>query len=116
MKRPPGSAHPFAPPLKIVRAHCTPAIERNAPVLSPFLRKRVVLENWLRRSATEPVEDEFIRARENVGAVVTDAKRNVAHQRHATLFGVRLDVPPLLISDPLHVTDWKSTRLTSSHI
>src|SRR6476620_1159493 len=104
MKNTPGSAYPFAPPLEIVRAHRGPAIKRNAPVLSPFLCKRVILENWLRRSATEPVEDEFIWVRENVGAVVTDAKRNVAHQRHAALFGIRFDVPPLLISDPLHVT------------
>src|SRR5262249_48428056 len=104
MKNPPGTAHPFAPPLKIVRAHCAPAIERNAPVLSPFLCKCIALENWLGRSAAEPVEHEFIRARENVGAVVTDAKGNVAHQRHAALLCMRFDSPPLLIGDPLHIT------------
>src|SRR4029077_5619586 len=91
-------------PLKIVRAHCAPSVERNAPVLTPFLGERVVLEERLGRRATKPVEHEFIRARENVGAVVTDAKGNVAHQRHTALFGVRFDVPPLLMSDPLHVT------------
>src|SRR5215475_9648892 len=104
MKDPPGSTDPFAPPVKIVRAHCAPAIERNAPVLSPFLCKWVVLENWLRRSATKPIEHEFIPARENVGAVITDAEWNVAHQRHAALLRIRFDISPLLMSDPLHVT------------
>src|SRR5262245_65539800 len=88
MKNPPGSAHPLAPPLKIVRAHDAPAIERNAPILSPFLCKRVVLENWLWRRAAEPVEHEFIRARENVGAVITDSEWNIAHQRHAALLQI----------------------------
>src|SRR5215211_5887504 len=104
MKNPPGTAHPFAPPLKIVPAHDAPAIKRNAPVLSPFLCKCVVLENWLGRSATEPVEHEFIPARENVGAVITDTEGNVAHQRHTALFRMRFDIAPLLMSDPLHVT------------
>src|SRR5262245_8825472 len=105
MKNPPGSAHPFAPPLKIVPAHDAPVIKRNAPVLSPFLCKCVVLENRLGRSAPEPVEHEFIRAREDIRAVVTDAEGNVAHQRHSALLRVRFDVSPLLISDPLHVTE-----------
>src|SRR5215831_1408504 len=104
MKDPPGSTDPFAPPLEIVCAYCAPAIERNAPVLSPFLCKWVVLENWLGRSATKPVEHEFIPARENVSAVITNTEGNVAHQRHAALLRVRFDVPPLLMSNPLHVT------------
>src|SRR5262245_3813457 len=104
MKNPPGSAHPFAPPLKIVCAHDTPAIKRNAPVLSPFLGERVVLENGLGRSATEPVEHEFIPAREDVGAVVTDTEGNVAHQRDAALLRKCFNVTPLLVSDPLDVT------------
>src|SRR5215472_11290652 len=103
MKNPPGSAHPFAPPLKIVPAHDAPVIKRNAPVLSPFLCKWVVLENWLWRSATEPVEHEFIPARENVGAVITDAKRNIPYQRHSAVLRVRLNVSPLLIGNPLYV-------------
>src|SRR5215471_9392347 len=79
MKDASNCAHPFAPPLKIVRAHRTPAIERNSPVLPPFLRERVVFEMWLGRRAAEPIEDELIPARENVGAVITDTERNVAH-------------------------------------
>ena len=68
MKDPSGSAHPFSPPLKIVGAHGAPAIERNAPVLSPFLRERVVLEMRLRRSATEPIEQKFV-GREKTSAL-----------------------------------------------
>src|SRR5207342_1941111 len=104
MKDPSGSAHPFSPPLKIVGAHGAPAVERNAPVLSPFLRERVVLEMRLGRCATEPIEQEFIGTRENVGAVITDAEGNVAHQRHAALLRMRFNVAPLLVCDPLHVT------------
>ena len=105
MKDPSGSSDPFSPPLKIVGAHGAPAIERNAPVLSPFLRERVILEMRLGRSATEPIEQKFVGARENVGAVITDTERNVAHQRHAALLRVRFDVAPLLLCDPLHVTE-----------
>ena len=79
MKDAPDSAHTFAPPLTIVRAHAAPAIERNAPVLSPFLSERVGLKGRLGRRAAGPIEREFIRARENVGAVIADAERNVAH-------------------------------------
>src|SRR5262249_54778203 len=75
VKDAPDSAHPFAPPLTIVRAHGAPAIERNAP----FLRERVVLKGRLGRRAARPIKQEFMRARENIGAVVTDAERNIAH-------------------------------------
>src|SRR5262249_2624447 len=105
MEDPSGSAHPFAPPLKIVGAHRGPAIEGNAPVLSPFLREHVVLEVRLGRSATEPIERKFIGARKNVGAVITDAEGNIAHQRHTALLRMRFDVPPLQACDPLHVTE-----------
>jgi len=105
MKDPSGAAHPFAPPLKIVGAHGVPAVERNAPVLSPFLCERVILEMRLGRRATEPIEQKFIGPRENVGAVITDAEGNVAHQRHAALLRMRFNVAPLLVCDPLHVTE-----------
>src|SRR5262249_39195859 len=105
MKNPPGAAHPFAPPLKIVPAHDAPVIERNAPVLSPSLCKSVVLKNWLWRRPPEPVEHEFIPAREDIRAVVTDAEGNVAHERDGALLRIRFDISPLLISDPLHVTE-----------
>ena len=58
----------------------------------------------LRRSSAQPVEHEFIRARKNVGAVITDTEGNVAHQSDAALLGVHFNVPPLLVRDPLHVT------------
>jgi hypothetical protein len=105
MKDAPDSAHSFAPPLKTVRAHGAPAIERNAPVLTPSLRERVVFEVRFGRRATEPVQHELIRARENVGAAITDAEGNIAHQNHAAFFGVRFDRAPLLMGDPLHVAE-----------
>ena len=79
VKDAPDGAHPFAPPLKVVRAHGAPAIERDTPILPPFLRESVVFEMRLGRRAAEPIEDELIPAAENVGAVITDAERNVAH-------------------------------------
>src|SRR6266513_4798607 len=97
MKDMPDSAHPLAPPHKIVCAHSVPAIERNTPVLAPFLRERVVFEVRFGRCAAAPLEHEFIPPRENVGAVITDAKWNIAHYRHATFLGVRFDRAPLLV-------------------
>src|SRR6188472_4166259 len=105
MKDSPSGADPFSPPLKIIDTHSAPAIERNTPVLSPFLRECVILEMRLGRRATEPIEQKFAGTREHVGAVITDAERNVAHQRHAALLRVRFDVAPLLLRDPLHVTE-----------
>src|ERR1700756_3758792 len=79
MKDVPDGSHPFSPPLKIVRTHRAPPIKRNAPVLAPFLRERVILKGRLGRCAARPIEHELIPARENIGAVVTDAERNIAH-------------------------------------
>src|SRR6266498_1293284 len=79
MKDASGSVNALSPPSKTVRAHSIPPIKRNTPVLSPFLRERVVLEMRLGRSTAEPVEYEFIRSRENICAVITDAKWNIAH-------------------------------------
>ena len=97
--------HTLAPPLEIVRAHPVPAVERNPPVLSPFLRELVVLEVRFGRCAAGPIEHEFIPPRENVGAIITDAKRNITHQRNAAFFGIRFDLPPLLMRDPLHIRE-----------
>ena len=79
MKNAPDGADAFPPPLEIIRAHSVPAIERNAPVLPPFLRKGVVFEVRFGRRAAEPVEHEFPRVGKNVGAIITDAKRDIAH-------------------------------------
>ena len=78
----------LAPRLEVVRAHSIPAIQGDAPVLAPFLRERVVLEMRFGRRATRPLEHEFIRSRKNVCAIITDAKWNITHQRHAVCFGV----------------------------
>src|SRR5207244_7679643 len=79
MKNAPDSADALAPPLEIVRAHFVPAIERNTPVLAPFLGERIVFEVRLRRRATEPLEHEFIRARENVDAALDDDEWSIDH-------------------------------------
>ena len=105
MKNASNRAHTFAPPLKIVRAHPVPVIERNAPVLSPFLRELVVLEVRFGRCAAGPIEHEFIPPRQNVGAIITNAKRNITHERNAAFFGIRFYLPPLLMRDPLHITE-----------
>ena len=79
VKNTPNGTYAHAPPVEIVRAHPVPAIKRNTPVLSPFLRELVVLEVQFRRRATGPIKREFLWPRENVGAVITDAKWNIAH-------------------------------------
>src|SRR5439155_7339208 len=99
------SADTLAPPLEIVRAHPVPAIQRNAPVLSPFLRELVVLEVRFGRCAAGPIEHEFIPPRQNVGAIITNAKRNITHERNAAFFGIRFYLPPLLMRDPLLITE-----------
>src|SRR4029453_12439948 len=88
MKNAPDSPDAFAPPLKIAPAHSVPAIERNAPVLAPFLRESVVLEVRLGRRSAAPIEHEFIRPRENVSAVITDAEWNIAHKGYAAFLSV----------------------------
>src|SRR5260370_27740229 len=60
------------------------------------------MEFW--RRAARPIEREFIRAREDIRAVITDAERNVPHERDAPLRGVRFHFAPLFVRDPLHVT------------
>src|SRR5881227_4003251 len=75
------AAHPLSPPREILCAQCWPVVNRDAPVLSPFHRELVVLEVRLWWRASRPVEMKNLALAENVGAVVTDAKRNVAHQR-----------------------------------
>src|SRR5690242_12745572 len=80
MKRPRDCASPFSPPIKIPAAHFGPVVNRNTPVLSPFLSKLVVLEVRFGRRATAPIERELLALRKHIRAVVADAKWNVAHQ------------------------------------
>src|SRR4051812_30152000 len=62
-------------------ARAWPTSDRaECPVLAPLLGKLVILEMGFGRRATTPVEDELVALRENVSAVVTDPKRNIAHQ------------------------------------
>src|SRR4051812_44545259 len=52
------SGHAPPPPGKLISAHDIPAINGDAPVLSPLLGKFIVLEIRLRRGAPGPVERE----------------------------------------------------------
>src|SRR5262249_11215795 len=111
VKDAPDCAYPLTPPFKIIRVHSAPAIQRNAPVLSPFLGECILLESRLGRRAAAPAEHEFVGARENVGAIITYAEWNVAHERHTALLGMRFNVSPLLMRNPLHVTE----EISASH-
>src|SRR2546423_419513 len=97
-------ANALPPPIEIALAHFRPAIQRDAPVLSPLLRELVVLEMDFRRRAAEPIERELARPREDVGTVIADTEWNIAHQTDAAFFGVTLSFGPLLVRDPLHIT------------
>ncbi len=99
----PHAVDALAPPIEAVGPHHVPAIKRDAPVLSPLLGKLIVLEIRLRRRAPRPVERKALRMHKDVGAVIADPKRNVAHQRDALPFGVGFHFAPLPVGDPLHV-------------
>src|SRR5437868_11126554 len=77
----------------------------DTPVLSPFLSELIVLEMRFRRGTAAPIEREFIRTRENIGAVIIYAERNIAHQRNAAAFGVCFNRGPLFACNPLDVTE-----------
>ena len=99
------AAHPLPPPIEIVCAHRIPPIKRDAPVLSPLLSELVIFKIRLGRRSAAPIEHEFVRPREDIGAVITHSKRNVAHQRDSALLSKRIDLAPLFVRDPLHVTE-----------
>jgi hypothetical protein len=73
--------------------------------LPPFLGELIVLEIWFGRCAARPVKREFIRSRENVGAVIADAKWNIPHQCDFAVVSTRFDLTPLLMGYPLHITE-----------
>src|SRR5207244_11190587 len=85
-----GSARtpPPPPPREVVSTHFLPAITRYTPVLTPCLHKGIILKIRLWRRPARPLQHEFSPPRENVGAVITHTKWNIAHQR---------DVPRLCI-------------------
>src|SRR5438105_885127 len=95
----------LSPPLKIAGSHCVPTIDWNTPILPPLLREFVVLEVSLRRRATRPVKRENVAICKHIRAVKTDAKRDVAHQPDAALRRKFAQLVPLLVCDPLHVTE-----------
>lgn len=81
-------AHTFAPPRKIVRAHPVPVIKRDTPVLAPFLGELILFEIGFGRGPAGPIEYEFIRVRENVGAMIADAEWDIAHQCDAVFLSI----------------------------
>src|SRR5437879_13182679 len=90
------AAHSLAPPLKIVRAHGAPPIERDPPVLTPLSSEGVVFKVRFGRRATKPVQHAFIRLGEHVGAAIADTEWNIAllAPGHATR--------PMIKSEPMH--------------
>ena len=99
------AAHTLAPPGEILRTHRRPVINRNAPVLSPLNRELVIFEIRFRRCAPRPIEMENLPLRENIRAVITDTEGNVAHESDAMFPGKSPQLAPLLVRDPLHVTE-----------
>ena len=77
MEDAPDCAHSFAPPLKIVRAHRTPAIERNAPICPHFCVNASSLKSGSGGAPPNQSRTNSSR-REKTSAQVTDAERNVA--------------------------------------
>ena len=75
--------HTLPPPAEPIRLVSRPIVQRDAPVLAPFLDKGVMLENPIRRSAAAPAGPEEFRMRPDIGALKRDAKGNVAHQADA---------------------------------
>src|SRR5205085_270552 len=91
------------PPAKLVRAHRLPIVKRDAPVLSPFDRELVVFEIRLGRSATTPIEQKFFWSGENVGAVITHSKWDIAHKRDTAVRRMCSRFAPLTLRDPLDI-------------
>src|ERR1700736_1962242 len=97
------TANTLSPPIEIPATHYFPVKKRNAPILSPLLGELVVFKMRFRRRASAPIERKFTGPRENVRAVMIDAKWDVAHQRDTSPFGVRFGRGPLFVCDPLDV-------------
>src|SRR5579864_1833310 len=98
-------SNPFPPPIESAITHCRPAVERNAPVLSPPLGELVVFEMRFRRRAAGPIERKLFPPGKHIRAVVAYAERNIAHQSDAPLLGMILDGRPLFTGNPLHVPE-----------
>ena len=94
-------AHALPPPVETARQR-VPAVERDAPVLPPFVGERV-LQKRPPAGAAAPDVIKNLRLRPHVRAVIADAKRDVAHERHALRVRVVLHRRPLLPREPLHV-------------
>ena len=95
-------ADALLPPREALLLHQVPAIERNAPVLAPALDEAIMLEHGLRGSAAEPLQVEKFRLKKDIGGVIGNANRDVAHQLHSELVGESTHLTPLAEAQPLH--------------
>ncbi len=96
-----------APPFEIVTAQFVPAVSGNAPVLAPFLDKRIAAERPFRRRAAAPIQIKDRTVRPSVRTRPSDAKWNIAHQEHAVAFAVGFHGLPLAEGEPLDVHEEK---------
>src|SRR6478735_7341666 len=97
------SVHALLPPSDVLGSFCGPVVQRDSPVLSPFLDEVVVLEDLVRWSSSAPTRLEQGRLRPDIGAVIRYAKRHIAHEVYAQATGVRLDLAPLREGHPLPI-------------
>src|SRR5262249_31713250 len=104
------------PPVKVMASHLPPIIKRDAPILTPFLSEFVFFEIRLGRCASGPIESKTLGMSKNISAVIADPKGNVAHQRHPALGGEAFDRVPLVVGDPLHVSEKSATSLKISRV
>src|SRR6476620_365712 len=72
VKNLPHSINTLPPPIEITAPHQVPAIDGDAPVLSPLLRKRIVLKIWLGGRPVFPNKHEQLGVRKDVGDVITN--------------------------------------------
>src|SRR5207302_10831425 len=103
MKNRSDCTHAPAPPRKVVWTHFLPAVNRYAPVLTPFLHKGIILKIRLWRRPARPLQHEFIPPRERVGAVITHTKWNIAHQPDRPRLCIPFDLDPLPLRQPRHI-------------
>src|SRR5439155_25000836 len=96
-----------APPVEIAAAQLVPAIDRHAPVLTPFFCKRIYPENFFRRRAAAPIQVEQRPVGPYIRAESPHAEWDVAHQINLLLGAVSFEPFPLAEGQPLDVHEKK---------
>src|SRR4029434_9729152 len=95
VKHLPNVADAGAPPIEIPSAQFVPAVNRDAPILSPLFGKGIHFENFFRRRAPAPIEVEDGAIGPNVRAVPANAERNVAHEKDLLRRAISADRLPM---------------------